>query len=109
MTIELTILTVTVFLLSLYAAWSFGRQRMASKLAVVSQQLEEANEKIDRLEEDRAHDRQLINILQADRDAMRLQQIELQKQVTALENAMQLLRQEKAHWQTVANEARQGK
>ena len=109
MTIELTILTVTVFLLSLYAAWSFGRQRMASKLAVVSKQLEEANAKIDRLEEDRTHDRQLINILQADRDAMRLQQIELQKQVAALENAMQLLRQEKAHWQTVANEARLGK
>lgn len=108
MTTEIITLTVVAFGLSLYAAWSFGRQRMASKLAVVSQQLEEANAKIERLEEDRTHDRQLINILQADRDAMRLQQMELQKQVTALENAMQLLRQEKAHWQTVANEARMG-
>lgn len=109
MTAEIITLTAAAFILSLYAAWSFGRQRMASKLAVVSKQLEEANAKIDRLEEDRAHDRQLINILQADRDAMRLQQTELEKQVTALENTVRLLGQEKNYWQTRADEARQGK
>lgn len=108
MTTEIITLTVVAFGLSLYAAWSLGRQRMASKLAVVSQQLEEANEKIARLEEDRAHDRQLINVLQADRDTMRLKQTELEKQLAALENAMQLAGQEKVYWQTVAKEARLG-
>ena len=104
MTTEIITLTVAAFCLSLYAAWSFGRQRMASNLAVVRKQLEEANEKIARLEDDRAHDRQLIDILQADRDAMRLKQTEMEKQIAALENSLRLTNQEKVYWQQRADE-----
>lgn len=109
MTIELTILTVTVFLLSLYAAWSFGRQRMASTIAIVRKQNEDLLCRIAQLERDRDHDRLLIDSLRTDNDAMRLRQAELEKQIAALENSLRLTNQEKNYWQTRADEARQGK
>lgn len=82
---------------------------MASNLAVVRKQNEELKAEVAQLKDDRAHDRQLIDILQADRDAMRLRQTELERQVAALENSMRLLNQEKTYWQRTAEEARLAK
>jgi hypothetical protein len=104
MTIELTALSITVFVLSLYAAWSFGRQRMASTLAVVRQQNEELLKRITQLECDRDHDRLLISNLRTDNDAMRLKQSEMEKNVASLENSLRLTNQEKNYWHQRADE-----
>ena len=108
MSTELIILTFLTAALSLYAAWSLGRQRMASNLAVVRQQNAELLKRINQLELDRAHDRLLIDNLRCDNDAMRLRQSELEKQVAGLEQSLTLARQEKTYWQTAATEARTG-
>ena len=104
MTLELTALSITVFVLSLYAAWSIGRQRMASTVAIVRQQNEELLKRINQLELDRAHDRLLIDNLRCDNDAMRLKQAEFEKNIAALENSLRLTNQEKNYWQARADE-----
>ena len=106
MSSELITLTIVSAALALYASWSLGRQRMASNFAVVRRQNEELKAEVAQLKDDRARDRQLIDILRAETDAARLRQIELEKQVAALENAMRLLGQEKTYWQRAAEEAR---
>lgn len=104
MTAEIITLTAAAFILSLYAAWSFGRQRMASTIAVVRKQNEELLARIAQLERDRDHDRLLIDSLRTDNDAMRLRQAELERTVTSLENSLRLSNQEKNYWQQRADE-----
>lgn len=104
MTAEIITLTAAAFFLSLYAAWSFGRQRMASKIAVVQQQNDNLLARIDQLERDRDHDRLLIDSLRTDNDAMRLEQAKLKEQVASLENSLRLSNQEKNYWQQRADE-----